>query len=56
MNDDYLYSIRFTRVGLNEINFEQLESVDPMTACEMFDNIRKMTATGIFKTIEPFSA
>lgn len=56
INDDYLYSIRFTRVGLNEINFKQLESVDPMTACEMFDNIRKMTATGIFKTIEPFSA
>lgn len=54
-NDDYLLSVRFKRTGLEQLNFSDLPSVDPVSAIPTFDHIRKMTATGIFKAITPFA-
>jgi len=53
-NDDYLYSFKANRESFKKINFESLEMVDPVAALNEFENRRKMTATGIFKPIEPF--
>ena len=53
-NDDYLYSFKANRESFKKINFESLEIVDPVAALGAFENRRKMTATGIFKPIEPF--
>lgn len=54
INDDYLFSIKATREGFLEIDFSSLEKVDPISAMDSFENQCKMTATGIFKPIEPF--
>lgn len=52
--DDYLYSIKFTRSGIEQLNFDDLESVDPAAAIELFEHRRNMTVTGILKAIAPF--
>jgi len=54
-NDDYLFSVRFTRTGLEKIDFQSLEAVDPIEAMAAFDHRRKMSATGVFKAIQPYS-
>ena len=54
INDDYLFSFKVDRNSFKNIDFESLENVDPVVAMETFENRRKMTATGIFKPIEPF--
>ncbi len=55
INDDYLFSVAFTRVGLERINFDSLEAVDPIEAMTAFDHRRKLSATGVFKAIQPYS-
>ncbi len=55
-NDDYLFSIKFTRDGFEKLNFENFELVDPIEAVTLFEHRRKMTTTGVFKAVEPFSA
>ena len=55
IDDDYLYSVAFTRVGLERIDFKALEAVDPIEAMAAFEHRRKMTATGVIKAIQPFS-
>ena len=55
INDDYLYSFKVDRKNFEEINFDSLELVDPIESLDRFDHKKKMTATGIFKAIEPFS-
>jgi len=54
VNDDYLYSIKFTRAGMLELNYKDIESIKPIDAVERFEHVRKMTATGIIKEIQPF--
>lgn len=55
ISDDYLYSIKADRPTYTKINFSSLDKVDPVEAMRAnFENICKMTATGVFKTIEPF--
>jgi hypothetical protein len=54
VNDDYLFSFRIDRESLTKIDFAALEKVDPVAAMGVFENSRKMTATGKFKSIEPF--
>lgn len=54
VNDDYLYSFKINRNGFNEIDFNALDLLDPIEALNVFENRKKMTATGIFKPIEPF--
>ncbi|OJJ12955.1 hypothetical protein BKI51_02495 [Alphaproteobacteria bacterium AO1-B] len=54
-NDDYLLSVRFTRAGLERLNFDDMRSIDPVSAVAAFEHQRKMTATGIFKAISPYA-
>jgi len=55
INDDYLYSFKVDRDNFKEIDFDSLELVDPIESLDRFENRKKMTTTGIFKAIEPFS-
>lgn len=55
VNDDYLYSVQFKRDGLERLNYDDLASVDPVSAIEAFEHRRQMTATGIFKPITPYA-
>lgn len=52
VQDDYLLSVRFTRAP-----FEQLcaGDNDPIEFCQRFENRCKMTATKIFKPIDPYA-
>lgn len=52
VQDDYLLSVRFTRAP-----FEQTcaGDSDPIEFCQRFENRCKMTATKIFKPIEPYA-
>ncbi|QAX28139.1 DUF4236 domain-containing protein [Leisingera sp. NJS204] len=54
-NDEYLLSARFTRGRLEQLNFDDLTSIDPVSAVTALEHRRKMTATGVFKAIDPFS-
>ena len=54
VKDEYLYSYNINRNGFLEINFEDLEKVNPIHALDVFEHRKKMTTTGIFKPIEPF--
>lgn len=55
ISDDYLYSIKADRPTYTKINFSSLDKVDPVEAMRAnFENKCKMTATGVFKAIEPF--
>lgn len=55
VNDDYLYSVQYTRDGLERLNYDDLASIDPVSAIEAFEHHRQMTATGIFKPIAPYA-
>lgn len=55
INDDYLYSVQFTRDRLERLNYDDLASVDPVSAIEAFEHHRQMTATGMFKPISPYA-
>lgn len=55
VNDDYLYSVQFTRDGLERLNYDDLASIDPVSAIEAFEHHRQMTATGMFKPISPYA-
>jgi hypothetical protein len=53
INDDYLLSVAIDKARFAELNFEQLEQVDPIAALERFDLRREMTKTGIFRPVAP---
>ena len=53
INDDYLLSVAIDKRRFAELNFEQLEQVDPIAALERFDLRREMTKTGIFQSVAP---
>lgn len=55
VEDQYLYSSRITRAAWSAIAFDQLNHLDPVSAYDRFETRRKMSATGIFKPIEPFN-
>ncbi|MCE9663662.1 DUF4236 domain-containing protein [Halomonas sp. M5N1S17] len=52
--DQYLYSVKVTRLQWSKIDFDQLQQVDPVAAMEAFTLRRDMTKTGVFRDIEPF--
>lgn len=54
INDDYLFSFKIDREIFSNIDFQSLDRVDPIEALAIFEHRRKMTATGIFKAIEPY--
>lgn len=54
INDEYLYSVKFNKSTFSKLNFEKIELIDPIKAFDNFENTRSMTATGIFKKVEPF--
>ncbi|WP_245912669.1 hypothetical protein [Marinobacterium halophilum] len=53
INDEYLLSVQVDKNDFAQLNFEQLEQVDPIAALERFDLLREMTKTGIFRPVEP---
>ncbi len=54
VNDDYLISVIVKRSLFETIDCAHLERVDPVEALTLFEHVRKMTSTGIFKPIAPF--
>ena len=55
IQDEYLYSVRVSRNEWSKINFSNLGSVDMVTALDQFELRRKMTKTGLFTPIDPYS-
>lgn len=56
VEDQYLFSAVVDREGFNRIDLGNLRQVDPVEALGSFPIRRKMTVTGLFRPIEPFSA
>jgi hypothetical protein len=42
-----------TRVGMRGLNFSNTDQIDPIAALKRFQLVRNMTATCIFRSIEP---
>jgi hypothetical protein len=55
LEDEYLFSVKIKRDDWYKINFQNLDSIDPVQALELFELRRNMTTTGIFKPIDPFA-
>lgn len=53
--DEYLISVRVKRNEWQQINFDNLESLDVVEALQNFELRRSMTKTGVFKSISPFT-
>lgn len=53
INDEYLLSVAIDTLRFAELNFEQLDQVDPIAALERFELQRKMTKAGTFRVVEP---
>lgn len=53
IKDDYIISAEVSRMNFESLNFSGLSMIDPVLAFNNFKLSRKMTATGIFKAIEP---
>ena len=49
--DDYIVSVRFERDGFYDVDFRR---IDPEEFCMGFENRCKLTATKMFKVIEPY--
>ena len=56
VTEDYLISVSVDRRRWSRIDFSALERVDPVEALAQFDLRRRMTKTGVFTPIEPFTA
>ena len=54
--DEYLISVSADRRGWSRIDFSALDRVDPVEALTRFNLRRRMTRTGVFTAIEPFTA
>lgn len=54
VEEEYLYSVRIERSGWEQIDFSQLDQIDPLEALTRFDLRRDMTRTGGFRPIRPF--
>ena len=55
VNDDYLYSVRVGREEWSTLHFDALDKVDPCEALARFEIARNMTATGIFRPVQPLA-
>lgn len=53
--DEYLFSVRVARQQWAALNFARLSDLDLTSCLSAFDLRRNMTATGVFKPIEPFT-
>ena len=53
--DEYLISVSADRRGWSRIDFSSLDRVDPVEALTRFNLRRRMTRTGVFTAIEPFT-
>jgi hypothetical protein len=53
IEDEYVYSIKFSRLLFEKIN---IEKIDPIEALSNFENRINMTSTFDLKTVEPFEA
>ncbi|MBB3232061.1 DUF4236 domain-containing protein [Halomonas stenophila] len=53
--ETYRYSVLVPKPAWQAINFAALDQVDPVQVLEAFELRRKMTKTGLFKPITPFT-
>ena len=53
--DEYLVSVSVHRAGWSRIDFSALDRVDPVAALSEFNLRRRMSRTGAFAAIEPFT-
>ncbi|MCG3884463.1 DUF4236 domain-containing protein [Photobacterium leiognathi] len=56
ISDDYILTCEALRSEFEEFNYQSLDSVDPISALEMCQLGRKMTSTGIFKSVPALNA
>lgn len=54
--NDYLLSVRVRRAEWEQIDFANLDQVEPATSLERFDFRRDNTASGTLRPITPFAA
>ena len=52
--DQYLLAVSIDRSAFRQIDFAQLDQLDPIVALEQFDLRRDMTKAGLLRPIEPF--
>lgn len=55
IDDEYLYSVKSLKDQMLKINYDNLEQLDTVESFENFEYIRNMTATGVFKKINPYT-
>ena len=55
INDDYLFRFKGDRDGFNRSDFQVLDRLDSVAALGVYAHRRNVTATGVFKVIEPYS-
>lgn len=55
VGDEYLFSVRISRERWATLNFASLAGLEPGEVLDHFELRRKVTKTGIFTPIEPFS-
>jgi Protein of unknown function (DUF4236) len=55
LEDQYLYSVRVSRLDWSKIDFDNLERLEITAAFERFELRRKMTKTGVFQPIDAMS-
>ena len=53
--DEYLVSVAVCRTGWSRVDFSALDRVDPAAALTQFKLRRRMTKSGLFTAIEPFT-
>ena len=53
VEDEYLISARVERTAFEQINFDNLEEVDPIMAMERFELVREMSKSFQFTRISP---
>ncbi|MBE0509066.1 MAG: DUF4236 domain-containing protein [Marinospirillum sp.] len=54
VEDEYLISAKVERTAFEQINFNNLEEVDPIMAMERFELAREMSKSYLFTSIKPF--
>lgn len=56
LEDEYILSALITRKRWSEIELKKLRSIEPTESMQLFELRRRMTATGVFRQVEPFTA
>lgn len=53
LEEEYILSCVFTRSGMLDLNFSNIDQIDPIAVLERFQLVKNMTTTCFFHAIEP---